>query len=522
MTDTEIAEPAMFNPLADGFVDWPYDQYRRLRAEDPIHRSDLLHGWCVTRYADVNTILRDPTVSVGDRQRHADPADDRRDPPPRRVGARRPHAGAARRPRPRPAPQARDEAVPTPGDRAAARTSSRSGSGRGSTQLIAEHGQRRAGRARPDRGLRLPAAGRDLLPDARHPRGGPPGLPVLGQLHRPLARPGDGSRGARARSSATSTRCTRFLEELVEAKRGRDDDDILSDLIHAEEDGAVAHPRGADRPDHHALRRRPRADRRARRQRHAGAARATPTSGRCCSSDRSLLRNAVTRAAALRRPEPVRASHRDARHGLRHAGGHRSRSRPAPSSTPPRRSANRDEAQLGTDRRRGRHHPGRRRAAPPVRRRHPLVPRLAPGPPPGRGDVHRASSTASTTSSSPASPCGAPAWSSAASTSSRCGQHYGAPRAPRCSPIRPWQRRPRRARSVGAVSGDPCERPAYRTDMISRRRCVQGGTPSRAGPGPRWSRRRRRRGWASSGVHPTRPEPGAAEPCPVRSGRGTG
>lgn len=56
-------EPVLFNPLVDGFVDWPYDQYRALRAEDPVHRSELLHGWCVTRFADVNTILRDPSVS---------------------------------------------------------------------------------------------------------------------------------------------------------------------------------------------------------------------------------------------------------------------------------------------------------------------------------------------------------------------------------------------------------------------------------------------------------------------------
>ena len=63
MPQPELAEPATFNPLADGFVDWPYDQYRQLRTEAPVHRSDLLHGWCVTRYADVNTILRDAAVS---------------------------------------------------------------------------------------------------------------------------------------------------------------------------------------------------------------------------------------------------------------------------------------------------------------------------------------------------------------------------------------------------------------------------------------------------------------------------
>ena len=55
---------AAFDPFEDGFVDWPYDQYARLRAEDPVHWSALLEGWVLTRYDDVNTVLRDPTVSV--------------------------------------------------------------------------------------------------------------------------------------------------------------------------------------------------------------------------------------------------------------------------------------------------------------------------------------------------------------------------------------------------------------------------------------------------------------------------
>jgi cytochrome P450 len=55
---------AAFDPFEDGFVDWPYDQYARLRAEDPVHWSPLLEGWVLTRYDDVNTVLRDPTVSV--------------------------------------------------------------------------------------------------------------------------------------------------------------------------------------------------------------------------------------------------------------------------------------------------------------------------------------------------------------------------------------------------------------------------------------------------------------------------
>jgi cytochrome P450 len=55
---------AAFDPFEPGFVEWPYDQYARLRAEDPVHRSTLLEGWVLTRYDDVQGVLRDPTVSV--------------------------------------------------------------------------------------------------------------------------------------------------------------------------------------------------------------------------------------------------------------------------------------------------------------------------------------------------------------------------------------------------------------------------------------------------------------------------
>jgi cytochrome P450 len=53
----------VFDPIEDGFVDSPYDQYARLRTGDPVHRSELLHGWVVTRFADVGKLLRDSSVS---------------------------------------------------------------------------------------------------------------------------------------------------------------------------------------------------------------------------------------------------------------------------------------------------------------------------------------------------------------------------------------------------------------------------------------------------------------------------
>jgi cytochrome P450 len=58
------AAPVAFDPFEPGFVESPYEQYARLRTEDPVHRSELLEGWVLTRYADVAALLRDPTVSV--------------------------------------------------------------------------------------------------------------------------------------------------------------------------------------------------------------------------------------------------------------------------------------------------------------------------------------------------------------------------------------------------------------------------------------------------------------------------
>jgi cytochrome P450 len=55
---------AVFDPFADGFAASPYEQYARLRAEDPVHWSTLLEGWVLTRHDDVAAVLRDGTVSV--------------------------------------------------------------------------------------------------------------------------------------------------------------------------------------------------------------------------------------------------------------------------------------------------------------------------------------------------------------------------------------------------------------------------------------------------------------------------
>ncbi len=57
------ADEVVFNPLEDGFVESPYEQYARLRDAAPVHHSSLLHGWVVTRFDDVALLLRDSTIS---------------------------------------------------------------------------------------------------------------------------------------------------------------------------------------------------------------------------------------------------------------------------------------------------------------------------------------------------------------------------------------------------------------------------------------------------------------------------
>jgi cytochrome P450 len=234
MPQPELAEPVMFNPLEDGFVDWPYDQYRRLRAEAPVHRSDLLHGYCVTRYADVNAILRDPAVS-----------------------------------------SEIENATPTPLTTDEIRRRDESALGGRTLVLLddPDHAHLRKlimkpFRAREVEGLRDLVEERvrvrvddlvartgggvvelDLIEDFAYP------LPVeifcqmlgipeedhpvfrfwVNCIARSLDPVMDGDE--RAALQGHMDEMHQFLEDLVATKRGRDDDDILTGLIHAEEDG---------------------------------------------------------------------------------------------------------------------------------------------------------------------------------------------------------------------------------------------------------------------------------------------
>jgi cytochrome P450 len=55
-----------YNPFQPGFTEDPYPHLREMRAEDPVHHSPL-GVWILFRYEDVFRLLRDPTLSVEDR-----------------------------------------------------------------------------------------------------------------------------------------------------------------------------------------------------------------------------------------------------------------------------------------------------------------------------------------------------------------------------------------------------------------------------------------------------------------------
>jgi cytochrome P450 len=234
MSQPELAEPAAFNPLADGFIDWPYDQYRRLRAEDPIHRSELLHGYCVTRYADVNAILRDATVSS---------EIDKADPNPLTIGEIRRRDETAR--------GGRTLVLLDDPDHAQLRTLIMKPFRPREVDLLRELVEERI-RARVDHLIATTGGGViefDLIEDFAYP------LPVeifcqmLGIPEEDhagfrfwvncIARSLDPVMNEAERTALTAhmAEMYAFLEQLVADKRERDDDDILSGLIRAEEDG---------------------------------------------------------------------------------------------------------------------------------------------------------------------------------------------------------------------------------------------------------------------------------------------
>ena len=60
-----------YNPLSDEVATDPYAVYRRLRERDPIHRMRLVDAWVLTRYEHADAVLRDhKRFSAEDRRFH--------------------------------------------------------------------------------------------------------------------------------------------------------------------------------------------------------------------------------------------------------------------------------------------------------------------------------------------------------------------------------------------------------------------------------------------------------------------
>ena len=55
-----------YNPFEPGFIEDPYSRYATMREGDPVHRSPL-DFWVLFGYEDILSLLRDPTLSVEDR-----------------------------------------------------------------------------------------------------------------------------------------------------------------------------------------------------------------------------------------------------------------------------------------------------------------------------------------------------------------------------------------------------------------------------------------------------------------------
>jgi hypothetical protein len=51
-----------FNPFDPAVRQNPYPQYAELRREDPVHRMDSMGFWAVTRYQDVQYVLKNPQL----------------------------------------------------------------------------------------------------------------------------------------------------------------------------------------------------------------------------------------------------------------------------------------------------------------------------------------------------------------------------------------------------------------------------------------------------------------------------
>lgn len=59
LTWERLESGVSYDPTSARILSDPYDTYDRLRTRDPVHRMRLINGWVLTRYEDVDMVLRD-------------------------------------------------------------------------------------------------------------------------------------------------------------------------------------------------------------------------------------------------------------------------------------------------------------------------------------------------------------------------------------------------------------------------------------------------------------------------------
>ena len=62
MASIDVRFPKDCDPTLPGYPD-PYPYYHQLRTEDPVHWSEFMHGWVLTRHADAVAYLKDRRFS---------------------------------------------------------------------------------------------------------------------------------------------------------------------------------------------------------------------------------------------------------------------------------------------------------------------------------------------------------------------------------------------------------------------------------------------------------------------------
>ena len=246
---------------------------------------ELLSGWVLTRFDDVSPVLRDHSVSSELDSAKPSPVVDLLRARSARNAAQRdgddPRAAATTPSTP--AAQAACSAVHRPRDRASCATSVQE---RVDARPRPARRRRRDGRAH--RRLRLPAAGRGVLRDARHPRRGRPALPGVDRGRGPQPRPRDQRGGLRrvhgpARGDA-GVPVRRGRREAGRARRRR----AVAAACTREVDGERLTHAELVAATRHALRGRPRADDRADRQRAASPCSSHPEQLAALQADPSL------------------------------------------------------------------------------------------------------------------------------------------------------------------------------------------------------------------------------------------